>query len=696
MSKKKRSAVHENKTQPNPAESSSGHAQNLKPTNQNTVDTKPPQTSQQDIVVSSKESIQSTRIGESGGQINSLPKLEDTKSADEESSVKEGDKSSQVAKAIALEDDDDMSIVEGRMIHTDITETNNPFIEAQSHQNDAKSFAPDLTATQRNQSIQNPNQVYGEDNANIEDDSLVSSVVPQKPSTSKVQTPSYKKKSDFDISATINHPKNTSTNQKAVERSTIQIFEVNKISEGQGRAYVAYSIKFGDSVVRRRYTDFELLRNILVKLFPITLIPPIPKKESIKNYGKAIAGNTGSKFILPPEDMGSADLSNSVIGETVSGSDEALIRHRIHMLTIFLNKVINDPEVSKTSIMSDFLEPNNTNWGDFIASSATFSSLPKNILNCNPVDPTNTSRIYVSLPVPSTTQLIIPKEVRSVSNGSTSKKDPFDVVEQEYKSYESLLSDGIYKHNKKITSSLYGMKNDYRDISAIAVEFENQEDTNVEIRQQLSALGELYSERHVLLETLVSNLHYSVDEPFAQTVGMAGSARDLIRFRKLKSAQNDMIQKSLDSKKKQLTKLVAENSRFGHMDDAITHESGAVSPANGQSRGSSSGSYSGKLFTRFNKIATFVKDSVSYPEVNPSVAISDLKREIEELESFLKVTRPDLEVMTNVIQEQQLPAFQNENSNEVSTILKFQSKHMKAYAEKNLELWKQLKDQQNA
>ena len=696
MSKKKRSAVHENKTQPNPAESSSGHAQNLKPTNQNTVDTKPPQTSQQDIVVSSKESIQSTRIGESGGQINSLPKLEDTKSADEESSVKEGDKSSQVAKAIALEDDDDMSIVEGRMIHTDITETNNPFIEAQSHQNDAKSFAPDLTATQRNQSIQNPNQVYGEDNANIEDDSLVSSVVPQKPSTSKVQTPSYKKKSDFDSSATINHPNNTSTNQKAVERSTIQIFEVNKISEGQGRAYVAYSIKFGDSVVRRRYTDFELLRNILVKLFPITLIPPIPKKESIKNYGKAIAGNTGSKFILPPEDMGSADLSNSVIGETVSGSDEALIRHRIHMLTIFLNKVINDPEVSKTSIMSDFLEPNNTNWGDFIASSATFSSLPKNILNCNPVDPTNTSRIYVSLPVPSTTQLIIPKEVRSVSNGSTSKKDPFDVVEQEYKSYESLLSDGIYKHNKKITSSLYGMKNDYRDISAIAVEFENQEDTNVEIRQQLSALGELYSERHVLLETLVSNLHYSVDEPFAQTVGMAGSARDLIRFRKLKSAQNDMIQKSLDSKKKQLTKLVAENSRFGHMDDAITHESGAVSPANGQSRGSSSGSYSGKLFTRFNKIATFVKDSVSYPEVNPSVAISDLKREIEELESFLKVTRPDLEVITNVIQEHQLPAFQNENSNEVSTILKFQSKHMKAYAEKNLELWKQLKDQQNA
>ncbi|GMM53701.1 Atg20 protein [Maudiozyma humilis] len=594
----------------------------------------------------------------------------------------------------SIEDDDDISIVEGRMVHTDIIETNNPFIEAQNHENGTDSSKSNLTATQRNQNIPNPNQKYSASNVDVDDDSLVASVSLQNPPLIKGKVPSKPRKLEKTPQTSKIVNKSVASNHSGTSQS-IQILEVNKISEGQGRAYVAYSIKYGDSVVKRRYSDFESLRNILVKLFPITLIPPIPKKEGIKTYGKAIAGTTGSRFILPSEDMGSIDLSNSVIGENVPGSEETFIRHRIHMLTIFLNKVMNDPEVSKTSIITDFLEPNNVSWTEFVASSATFSSLPKSILNCNPMDPTNTSRIYVSLPTPSTTQLIIPKEVRSVSNGSVSRKDPFDVVEQEYKRYESLLSDGIYKHNKKITSSLYGLKNDYRDVSTAAGCFESPNNSDVLIERYLSGISDLYEERNVLLENLVSGLHYSVDEPFVETVGMVNSARDLIRFRKLKASQNDMIQKSLDSKKKQLTKLVAENSRFGHMDEAIAHEPTATQ-VNSQSRGSSSESYSGKLFNRFNKIASFVKDSVSYPEVSPSVAISDLKRETEELEGFLKVTRPDLDVITDVIQHEQLPKFQNENSEEVGDILKCQAKLMRAYAEKNLELWKQLKEQQNA
>ena len=53
----------------------------------------------------------------------------------------------------------------------------------------------------------------------------------------------------------------------------------------------------------------------------MTLIPPIPEKQSIKNYGKSITGSS-SKYLLPSEGSGSVDLSLSVIHASVNNSDE--------------------------------------------------------------------------------------------------------------------------------------------------------------------------------------------------------------------------------------------------------------------------------------------------------------------------------------------------------------------------------------
>ena len=103
----------------------------------------------------------------------------------------------------------------------------------------------------------------------------------------------------------------------------------------------------------------------------MTLIPPIPEKQSIKNYGKSITGSS-SKYLLPSEGSGSVDLSLSVIHASVNNSDEKLIRHRIRMLTEFLNKLLTNEEITKTSIITDFLDPNNHNWHEFVNSSSTF------------------------------------------------------------------------------------------------------------------------------------------------------------------------------------------------------------------------------------------------------------------------------------------------------------------------------------
>lgn len=39
-----------------------------------------------------------------------------------------------------------------------------------------------------------------------------------------------------------------------------------------------------NSETRRRYSEFESLRNSLSKLYPILIVPPIPSKQSLGDY----------------------------------------------------------------------------------------------------------------------------------------------------------------------------------------------------------------------------------------------------------------------------------------------------------------------------------------------------------------------------------------------------------------------------
>ena len=69
----------------------------------------------------------------------------------------------------------------------------------------------------------------------------------------------------------------------------IQITEAGNSNEGMSnllKKYTAYTIKLinledpiNDILTRRRYSDFESLRDVLTKIFPLIVIPPIPPKN---------------------------------------------------------------------------------------------------------------------------------------------------------------------------------------------------------------------------------------------------------------------------------------------------------------------------------------------------------------------------------------------------------------------------------
>ncbi|QLL30435.1 hypothetical protein HG536_0A02520 [Torulaspora globosa] len=577
------------------------------------------------------------------------------------------------------EDDARGSSVDPSMIHTAITEKDNPFMQLQDDERDLENRDAKQVSRSRIKPLLNPNEVYQDD---------MDDILPSKTAEAKERRDSGESSSlngKFELPKDLNPGRESSGSN-----SKVQILEANKLSEGQGRTYIAYTIRYKDALVRRRYSDFESLRNILVKLFPMSLIPPIPEKQSIKTYGKAIAASKPS-YLLPSDGTRSVDLSLSVINGSVNNSDERLIRHRIRMLTGFLNKLLLDSEVTKTTIISDFLDPNNTNWSDFITSSATFSSLPRSVLQCNPLDPTATTRIHASLPIPHlTSQSLLHKDN---SSRGLEVKDSFQAIEKDYKRYENILSNGIYKYSRRITRNMYDMKHYMKELSEAYAQFAATQSRGAELAEEFSHISNAFDESASELESTVGKFYYNIDEPLSECVRMAGSARDLIKFRKLKRMQLEMIRKYLASKRNQLEKLEEHEKEMKKVDSDVDREmskSNKINLEHPQPK-----TYSGKLLNKFNKLASMVKESVNYQDPDLNTSIPTLKAEIQQLKESLEVSENDVEVISTVIKDTKLKEFSSQREKELAEILKNYAKYLREYAQSNLKIWQDIKSTQS-
>ncbi|CCK68218.1 Atg20p KNAG_0A05530 [Huiozyma naganishii CBS 8797] len=591
--------------------------------------------------------------------------------------------------------------VESRMIHTALMEEDNPFMEKyasevsldkdnvsdRSRLGDAEKDHDRMKSTNSDSNARNVNDVDDDD-----DEGLMSA-----PMIAKVHNRNVVESERF-----------TKKRNSLVERTNVsdkrhaRILEAGKVSELQGRSYITYTIQYNNFTVRRRYNDFENLRDLLVKLFPTILIPPIPEKQSIRNYGKAITGATGSQYFLPSDHTGSVDLTTSVINGTKKNQDETLIRHRIRVLTQFLNKVLNNDEIMKTPIIVDFLDSNNRVWSEFVASSATFTSLPKNVLQCNPLDPTSSTRVHASLPIPTTTHIHLPKEK------VTNSKDPetldeklmkfnysFQKLDQEYKKYEDIMANGLTKLNKKLTKSLSGLIVEYKEISEESAEFTKEAGKEFELASQLALLSRTYDESAITFEQLVSRLHYNVNEPLGESALVATSVRELIKYRRMKLIQLETLRKTLRSKNDQLRKLEQEKNDFSAVDNVINQETAKSGQITFDRPPTAPKGYGGKLLNKFSKIATIVKDTVNYQEVDPQTLKLSLENDIAKLQEMLSVAENDLLVISAEIKERELPKFSKEREEELTDIMRHYSRYMKIHAEKNLEIWKKLKSDQS-
>lgn len=141
---------------------------------------------------------------------------------------------------------------------------------------------------------------------------------------------------------------------------------------------VMYSIELTDEegyrvVVKRRYSEFRSLRDNLVKLFPLQVVPPVPERHSLLMY----------------------------LLSTVSSSKElCIIETRKRSFENFLEDLIfNSDKVLRESVLTHkFFDPNYEQCWNNALNEPPVNLIPDNLLLANPMDPIDQNGLYSLLP----------------------------------------------------------------------------------------------------------------------------------------------------------------------------------------------------------------------------------------------------------------------------------------------------------
>lgn len=615
-----------------------------------------------------------------------------------------------------------------RMIHTKILQKDNPFLNNSNsnlliktkNQNQNQSQNNDLLqtftmATEKIYKIKNPNGEYlkkdTQKNTTMTNTDTAIDDFDITKNDHKILT--FQKKSHNNINS--NDFKHTNvTNNKP----KIIISETINVSEGQGRNYTAYNIIYKSNSVRRRYSDFDSLRNLLIRLFPTTFIPPIPAKQNLKVFSKALT-NSSANYLLPTDIGRSLELSLSKLNGPSNSPDDKFIRRRVKILTSFLNLLSNNDEIMNTSILIEFLNPNVPCWNDFITNSPTFSTLPKNILQCNPLDPTNTTRIHASLPISSSSSIQHLKannnnnngnadtssnsnnDLQNNSNATILKSDQseniiesFGVIENNYKLYETICN-SAYKYSKKIMKNFGDITIDYKDLCQEFLNFSNRESQQLDLAEIFLYFSSAFDKSHNITNKLVAKFDNTIIDQLNEITYMASSVKELIKFQRLKYAQREMMKKTLQNKQNQLNKLQIDKDKFRSIDKIIDQEMGKSHQISFERPqrlpDDKDTSYTGRLFKGFNKLANMVRKSVINQDIDPDLLMDSLNKEIEELKEICFVINNDLTFISKEIKEKQLSIFSQIRQDQWSLTMKMCAKAFKEYAERNLKVWKELK-----
>ncbi|CDR44041.1 CYFA0S13e02168g1_1 [Cyberlindnera fabianii] len=468
----------------------------------------------------------------------------------------------------------------------------------------------------------------------------------------------------------------TSTSQhlfKDKTAVTIEIIDAGKSREGNTRGYIVYTIKCNDQIVRRRYSEFETLRNGLKRLFPTLIIPPIPEKHKITKYASA---------------------------PTTAKEDTAIIDHRRRMLSVFLNRCVDIDSVRESSVFQNFLDPN-SNWSE-VLSLPPLSNIPKEILKADPIDPSNSLPAHSYLPIPSNSNMYV-KE--------TEDDKRFNAVASNAREYESVISGGVEKTNKRLVRHFAELGTEFSEAGAVFNGFSLQE--TAVLAAPLEKFGQVHDNSYLSTETAVDSLNFHFTEPLGESVQFASVVKEVIKFRQTKSMQLDIVARSLKHRLNQLKlieKAEQESKRIQEALEAGEAKTGQINfdrkvaqeqeQARVQAEVSSSSEQLAPLQPKktsmfkipgMSKISTMITGEKD-PDTLRDGSKQKVKEEINQLKHTYIAAERDLKRVTQSVSGE-LQRFQESKDEELKKMLAAYATTIVDWARHNLELWEEAKAQ---
>ncbi|GMM37318.1 Atg20 protein [Saccharomycopsis crataegensis] len=476
-------------------------------------------------------------------------------------------------------------------------------------------------------------------------------------------------------------------------KDKISIIDANKTNDGHSTGgYITYTISYNNTLIRRRYREFESLRNSLVALFPTIIVPPIPTKQKLGDIISSATSATTSKASNTTSHMLSVNQSTHNL-ENLSNHLEPIniIDHRKRMLSIFLNRCLRISKIEDCEAFRCFLNPN-LNWND-VLEQPPLSVIPKNSLQCDPIHPEKSTYLHTIMPIPnslsqSTTSAI--HMLRNVATNQEVKEETEEDQELSSKTIENSVMSELDKVDKKCSKYIADLSNISSELGILFNAFSLQEIDSVQANH-LEKVSTIYDQNYLNLEILYKSLYLNYTEPLLEILQFTVITRKLIKFKNKKYAQLKMIDDELARKEKSL-----KNSTVGYSNWDNPKLNNAISKIDLADKSKSSSEQQKVVTQKFkipgvNKLASVFKEHVydNDPVKTHKDKVNKLIFDINQLKEMKKLAVKDFGLLETEINQELLKYEKFFKMIEFKKLLLKLVQNVLEYARKNLENWKE-------
>ncbi|KDN40422.1 hypothetical protein K437DRAFT_295840 [Tilletiaria anomala UBC 951] len=321
----------------------------------------------------------------------------------------------------------------------------------------------------------------------------------------------------------------TGARQQQHEPVHVEIVDAQKSTDGHTTStFITYVIRSGSLEAKRRYSEFEAFREALVKLFPVSIVPPIPDKHSLGDYA---------------------------VKQSKAKEDAIIIARRRRMLQSFLRRVAKHPTLGQSQVFLKFIDGRHQ-WHE-IAASPPISMLPKSNLKAPPANPADPDAPYAYqvLPIPSSSaQLREPNQRFLDSEAFTDR-------------FASHLTGNMEKVNRRTMKRWTEAGADYAELGAVLNGFSLSE--HGELAYAIEKTGQAADASYVATGHMLQDWEIAFTEPLHEYAQFAGVLQKLLKWRHMKHLQFEYAQEALEAKRAQLEDLEKVENEASRLTGAL-------------------------------------------------------------------------------------------------------------------------------